>query len=365
MSTPEGSDPRTPDPTPDPVPKLDPGPTPDPRPGPTLDRGALDAAARKGSFTGVATVDVAGRRVYERADGFAHRALRVPNTTGTRFGIASGGKTFTALAVLRLIEDGVLSLDTPVRGILGGDLPLIDDRVTIEHLLTHTSGIGDYLDEEGEWDAADYVLPVPVHVLADTEAFVPVVDGYPQVFEPGERFAYCNGGYIVLALIAERASGTEYHALVENEVLSRAGMTRTAFLRSDELPGDAALGYLFADGDRTNVLHLPVRGNGDGGIFTTADDLVVFWHAFTAGRIVGPRTVAEMIRPRHDVPDEGMRYGMGIWLGATGPQLVMEGYDAGVSFRSTHNPTTDTTVSVLGNSSEGAWPLIGAFADVV
>ncbi len=131
------------------------------------------------------TVDVGDRRVYERADGFAHRAFRVPNTTATRFAIASGGKTFTALAVLRLVEEGVLSLDTKVRGILGADLPLIDDEVTVEHLLTHTSGIGDYLDEEADWDAADYVLPVPVHVLAETEAFVPVIDGFPQAFAPG------------------------------------------------------------------------------------------------------------------------------------------------------------------------------------
>jgi CubicO group peptidase (beta-lactamase class C family) len=331
---------------------------------PVIDDAAVEAAVQKRSFTGVVTVDVGDRRVYERADGFAHRAFQVPNTTATRFAIASGGKTFTALAVLRLAEEGVLSLDTTVRGILGSDLPLIDDAVTVEHLLTHTSGIGDYLDEEADWDATDYVLPVPVHVLAETEAFVPVIDGFPQAFAPGTRFAYCNGGYIVLALIAERASGREYHDLVDEEVLARAGMTKTAFLRSDELPADAALGYLFAEGDRTNVLHLPVRGNGDGGIYTTSDDVRVFWHALVEGRIVGPHTVEEMSRPRSDVPSEGMRYGMGLWLGATGPQLIMEGYDAGVSFRSTHNPATDTTVTVIGNSSEGAWPLVSALADL-
>ncbi len=112
------------------------------------------------------------------------------------------------------------------------------------------------------------------------------------------------------------------------------------------------------------MLHLPVRGNGDGGIYTTADDLRVFWHALIEGRIVGTGTVEQMIRPRVDVPDEGLRYGMGLWLGATGPQLVMEGYDAGVSFRSTHNPSTGTTVTVLGNSTEGAWPLVYELADL-
>ena len=331
---------------------------------PVIDEAAVDEAARKRSFTGVATVDVGDERIYERVAGFAHRALQVPNTPTTRIAIASGGKTFTALAVLRLVEEGVIGLDTRARTVLGADLPLIDDAVTIEHLLTHSSGIGDYLDEEADWDPEDYILPVPVHVLAETEAFVPVIDGFPQAFEPGARFAYCNGGYIVLAIIAERTSGRKYHDLVEEEVCARAGLHKTAFLRSDELPSDAALGYLFEEGDRSNVLHLPVRGNGDGGIYSTADDLHTFWRALTAGRIVSSETVAEMTRPRFDVPDEGLRYGMGVYLGATGPQLIMEGYDAGVSFRSTHNPETSTTVSVLGNSSEGAWPLVYTLADV-
>jgi CubicO group peptidase (beta-lactamase class C family) len=331
---------------------------------PTIDDTAVDIAVGKESFTGVATVDVGDERHYERVAGYAHRAFAVPNTSSTRFAIASGGKTFTALAVLRLIEQGILTLDTRVRSILGADLPLIDDAVTVEHLLTHTSGIGDYMDEEGDWDPADYVLPVPVHVLAETEAFVPVLDGYPQSFPPGQRFAYCNSGYVVLALIAERASGREYHDLVEAEVCARAGLEKTGFVRSDELPGDAALGYLYAEGNRTNVLHLPVRGNGDGGIYTTADDLHAFWRALTTGRIIGEDTLAQMTRPLFDAGYQGMHYGLGIYVRGTGPRLVMEGYDAGVSFRSTHDPVTATTVSVIGNSSEGAWPVVSALADV-
>lgn len=326
------------------------------------DREALDAVAAAARFTGVVTIDTGAQRVLARSYGFAHRALGVPNSPATRFAIASGSKAFTALAVMRLVEDGAIALGDRVRPFLGDDLPMIDGAVTLEHLLTHTSGIGDYLDEDSEWDAADYVLRTPVHTLAETEAFVPAIDGYPQAFPPGERFAYCNGGYVVLALIAERVGGVPFHDLVAREVCNRAGMMESAFLRSDELPAQAALGYLFAEGNRTNVLHLPVCGNGDGGIYTTAADLHRFWLAFTAGRIVAPDAVAEMIRPRHDVPDEDLRYGMGVWLHATGPEIILEGYDAGVSFRSTHDPRTQTTVSVLGNSSEGAWPVIAALS---
>lgn len=321
----------------------------------------LAEAIAKNSFSGVITVDVGDERVLGQAHGFAHRALSVRTTLTTRFAIASGSKGFTALAVMRLVEDGLLALDSPVRPVLGEDLPLIDDAVTVEQLLDHTSGIGDYLDEESDWEADDYVLKVPVHELAETEAFVRAIDGHPAKNPPGARFAYCNGGYIVLALVAERVGGRSFHDLVEQEVCGRAGLNATRYLRSDDLPGDAALGYLYAHGDRTNVLHLPVRGNGDGGIFTTADDLHRFWRAFVAGDVVKPASVTAMTRPRH-TPHEGLRYGMGFWLHATGPALVLEGYDAGVSFRSTHDPTTATTASVLGNTSEGAWPVISVLA---
>ncbi len=329
----------------------------------TFDTATVDAAAAKNTFTGVVTLHVDERREFERSYGFAHRALGVANTPATRFAIASGGKSFTALAVMRLVEQGKLRLDDRVRNLLGTDLPLIDDAVTIEHLLTHTSGIGDYLDEEADWEADDYVLTVPVHTLTSAEAFLPVIDGFPQAFPPGDHFTYCNGGYMVLAVIVERASGQGYHDYVEHEVCARAGLTSTGFPRSDELPANAALGYLYEEGDRTNLLHLPVRGNGDGGIYTNADDLHRFWVAFLDGRIVSPASVQEMIRPRHDVPGENARSAMGFQVHPSAPLVIMEGYDAGVSFQSTHNTATKSTLSILGNSSEGAWPVMGALQE--
>ena len=323
-----------------------------------LTESEIDTLAEASSFTGVVSIDVDGHPQLVKAYGFAHRALQVPNTADTRIAIASGSKAFTALAVLSLVEEGVLALGTPVRSILNSDLPLIDDAVTIEQLLTHHSGIGDYIDEDGDFEVDDYVMPVPVHTLATTEAFLPVLDGFAQSFAPGERFAYCNSGYMVLALVAERASGLPFHDLVQARVFDRAGMSRTSYLRSDELPGDAALGYMQNEGNRTNVLHLPVRGNGDGGAYTTAGDLTIFWRALLDGHFVSPETVAEMSRPRAEDADEGMRSGMGLFLLLNSDALFIEGYDAGASFRSTHDPESKRTISVLGNSSEGAWKLI-------
>ena len=216
--------------------------------------GELDALASGTGFSGVVLIHQSGRIELARAYGLAHRGFEIPNELDTRFGIASGAKGFTALAVVSLIEEGVLKLSTTARSVLGGDLPPIDDRVTVEQLLAHRSGIGDYLDEDADWEPGDYLMPVPVHELAATEDYLAVLDGHASKFVPGERFAYCNGGFVVLALIAERASGVPFHELVAQRVCRPAGLTDTEFLRSDELPGRTATGYVqvTASGGRTS-----------------------------------------------------------------------------------------------------------------
>jgi CubicO group peptidase (beta-lactamase class C family) len=318
---------------------------------------AVDSSADSSGFSGVVRIDRSGSIDLARAYGLADRGHEIPNTIETQFAIASGTKGLTALAVVSLIEDGSLDLTTTARAVLGGDLPLIDDDVKIEHLLSHRSGIGDYLDEETVDDINDYLMPVPVHELATTEQFLAVLDGHATAFPPGERFAYCNGGYVVLALIAERTSGMPFHELVRRRVCEPAGMVDTEFLRSDELPGRAAFGYLAVDGSRTNVFHLPVRGSGDGGIYSTAADISSMWTAFFAGRIVSRDWVEKMVLPRSDVPRASMRYGLGVWLHESSDVVELHGYDAGVSFRSTHDPASRTTCTVISNTSEGTWPI--------
>jgi CubicO group peptidase (beta-lactamase class C family) len=307
-----------------------------------------DVTAR---FSGVVSVSRGEAVEFEQAYGLADRAHGVLNTVDTQFGIASATKGFTALVIAALIDNGGLEMSASARSLLGADLPLIDDRVTVEQLLTHTSGIGDYVDEDVVEDD-DYVLTVPVHTLGETDGYVAALDGFAQKFAPGARFSYCNGGYVVLALLAERAAGTPFRDLVAERVWRRAGMTDSAFLRMDDLPGRAALGYL-PDG-RTNVLHLPVRGSGDGGAFSTVADFRSFWVALFAGRILDSARVAEIVRPYVDVQAEGLRYGLGFWLAEDGPEVRLVGGDAGVSFISSHDPTTGRTCTVVTNFSSGA-----------
>ncbi len=293
-------------------------------------------------FSGVLSIRRGDEVLGEWSVGFADRTAESPNTAETRFGLASGTKTFTALTVLSLVGDGALSLGTTARSILGDDLPLTADDVTIDHLLTHRSGIGDYLDEE-----IDELAPmtVPVQQLDSTPAYLAVLEGFPTKFRAGERFSYCNGGFVVLAIIAERVSGVPFAELVTRRVFEPAGMAASGFPRSDRLPPHTATGY--KDDGRSSIFDLPVVGTGDGGAHSTVADLHRFWRALVAGRIVGPELVALAVQPVTPDADDGAGYGRGIWL--DGGDLRLSGFDHGVTALSRHDPRTGVTVSALAN----------------
>jgi hypothetical protein len=141
-------------------------------------------------------------------------------------------------------------------------------------------------------------------------------------------------------------------------------MAATALLRADDLPADAATGYMWQDRDRTNVLHLPVVGSGDGGVYTTSGDVAALWSALFAGRILPGAVVDDLVHVRATA-ESGERYGLGVELGAGDGVVSLTGSDAGVSFRSVHRRATDTTWTVISNTSEGAWPVARALAQLL
>jgi CubicO group peptidase (beta-lactamase class C family) len=143
---------------------------------------------------------------------------------------------------------------------------------------------------------------------------------------------------------------------VRARVCAPAGLTDTEFPRSDEPSGRLALGYLGNGGLRTNVLHLPVVGSGDGGMCSTARDVHALWHAILGGRVVPADGVARMLRPHSEWAANGTSYGLGVWLHRRGA-VALEGADAGVSFRSVHSPAAGVVHTVLANTTDGAWPL--------
>ena len=138
----------------------------------------LDTAATASRFSGVVTLRVGAEPVLERAYGLADRANGLENTTRTRFGTASATKTFTALAVCALIESGRAAFDDSVVGLLD------------VNLLTHTSGIGDYYDEDAVTDFDDYFVSIPWYRLERPRDYLPLIADLPPKFAPGERFSY-------------------------------------------------------------------------------------------------------------------------------------------------------------------------------
>ena len=277
---------------------------------------------------------------FVRAYGLADRAHHIPNTVDTRFAIASGTKGLTALTVVSLIEDDALRLSTTARSVLGNDLPLIGDDVTIEHLLAHRSGIGDYLDEEAGHDdhrlRADGTGPragdhraVPGRCSTDTRPSSPG----RAVLLLQQRLRRAR---------ADRRAG-QRRALPRSRAANASARPPACATPSSSgptsCPDRTAIGYLTIDGgSRTNVFHLPVRGNGDGGIYSTVADISGSGSPCSPARSCPTDWVAEMVRPRSDVPSESMRYGLGFWLHRSSDTVMLEGYDAGVSFRSVHDP---------------------------
>ena len=317
----------------------------------------VDRVAAETEFSGVVRVDRGDQVELVKAYGLAHRALQVPNTVDTQFGTASAVKGMTALTVVSLIVDGSLELSTPARD-AAGRRPAADRRRRDRRAPAGTPIGHRRLPRRGHRarPCRRTRCRCPVHQLATTEQYLAVLDGFPTKSPPGEQFSYCNGGFIVLALIAERASGVPFHDLVHDRVCEPAGMVDTAFLRSDELPGRAAMGYLEIDGVwRTNVFHLPVRGNGDGGIYTTVADVRGCGSpSSTAGsfRRVGRRdgrAAQRHLRRRAVRPRVlARRYGRSSAVGGLRRRRVVPQL-APSDCRLTH--------TVISNTMDGAWPM--------
>ena len=306
-------------------------------------------------FSGVITVSRSGRRLAALSSGFADRANERPNQIDTQFAIASATKGLTALTVAGVIESGQLALDTTLRSLIPVGLDLVDPDVTIEHLLGHTSGVGDYIDEDVLDDIDAHLFELSPHMLQSPTDYLPLLVGRPQQSPPGERFKYNNSGFAMLAIAAEAATGRSFYDLMHDLVLEPAGMTDTAFLRSDDLPSGAALGYV--ESGRSNVFHLPVRGTGDGGLYSTAADLERLWASLFEGRIVSKATVDQLTTIRNPTPNGGIGYGLGFWVWPSGHTVEIHGCDAGVSCQTVHDRPSGVTYAVLANDSSGAWPI--------
>ena len=319
----------------------------------------IEGAVSETSFSGVVFVKLSGSVEFENAYGYADRSNKIPNTIDTRFGIASGTKFLTALGIGKLIDCGKLSLVSRLCDCINIDFPNISEDVTIHHLLTHTSGVYDYYDEELVEDIDNFQLDIPCFELKGPKDYIPLFRDGKMKFNPGERFSYSNGGFILLGIVIEEISGTPYTDFIQENIFELCGMSDSGFFAMDRLPERTALGYIDDDeGWRTNIFNLPIVGSSDAGAFTTLKDMDKLWTVFFEEKVLSKQLTNLFLEKA--VKDEDNRfYGHGIWIyheEVSNPVHYLMGWDAGVSFKSTC-PSSDSVITAISNTSAGAWAI--------
>ncbi|MCY7322347.1 MAG: beta-lactamase family protein [Phormidesmis sp. CAN_BIN36] len=252
----------------------------------------LNTSIEEHAFSGVISIRQRDHVLYARAAGYADRSNKVENSLETRFGIASGTKFFTALAIGKLIEAQKLSFSTPLKDCIALGFPRYSQEITIRHLLTHTSGIPDYYDEEKIADFDQFTLSIPWYALRGPRDYLATFPDEAMKFAPGERFSYSNGGYILLGVVIEELTGMKYQDFVEQAIFKAIGMNHSGYFALNKLPEKTAMGYVEEkEGWRTNIFNLPIVGASDGGAFTTVHDR---YHDFVEG-ILGLSDLAERV----------------------------------------------------------------------
>ena len=315
----------------------------------------LSPYAQKIDFSGVASIYEGGKTLFHQAFGYRDIANKIPNDTDTRFGIASGTKLFTALGILKLVESGDLNLSTTVSSIFHRELSFIHPEATIQQLLCHTSGIFDYYDEELITDFENYILEIPWYRLETPSDYWPLFESQDKKYHPGQRVSYSNGGYVFLGVIIDKITGKLYRDFLSEQVLRLAGMTHSGFFALNSLPRNTANGYIATDqGQKTNIYQIPIRGGGDGGLYTNSSDLNRFWHSLFAGKIISKTLLAQLCHREVEIWED-TSYGLGIYIS----QLLnkdcffITGSDAGVGFSSSYLPEFSLSINVLSNQTDG------------
>jgi len=297
-------------------------------------------------FSGAVAVEHAGETVFAGAYGHAHLGLGVRNEVDTRFNTASITKMVTAVAVLQLVEQGVLRLDATVAELLPGlDLGSAD-RITVDHLLAHRSGLGDY------WNDRCRARRSTLRTIDD---YLGIIEGDRPAFAPGTDVAYGNTGFVVLGAVVEAVTGTDYYDHVREHVCRRAGMARAEHLHLDD-PVDFAHGYTHVEWEgpphperRTdNVFQYPVRGSAATGLYASVPELIGFGRALRDGTLLGADSLARMLDPSLGYGTQRVPYSAGTAVGHGGRAfgaatflLFLEELDASVCVLANYDRPAD------------------------
>ncbi len=269
--------------------------------------GAVALAARQGEV------------VLRRAYGLANLELQVPVQPEMVFGLASVTKVFTAVAALKLVDQGKLRLDEKVVDYLPN---LTNTKgVTIAHLMSHTSGMTGPAAEVPGYRVEN------IHREVTSEDLVATYADFPLLFEPGERYKYSNEGMATLARIVEIASEQSWEDFLRQHIFEPAGMRSTYYGGHRRVIPQAVSGYTQQDDGWRQARQVSLtRGFGMGGLFSTVDDLFAFHNALIAGNLVKPKTLEAMLTPYPLIDGGHSRYGYGfVVVNRSGNKFVGHG----------------------------------------
>ena len=308
-----------------------------------------------GQFTGGVLVAKGDEVLFRQVHGYANRSLGTPLALNSRFRLASVSKQFTAAAILRLQDEGVLSVDDPVCKWIQ-PCPPAWAPVRLHHLLEHSSGIPDLMARPG-WGVRRVTPATMVELTADSTH-------YGLQFSPGTKVRYDNAGYNLLGAVVEKASGKPLHAYLRTAFFQPLGMMDTGY---DDGASDVVMGYANLGGGGpspqpdANVSIIV----GAGALYSTLDDLLVWQRALHHGQLLSPRSHAMMIADHapSDTPDERGRprrdWGFGLFSNSIGQRVSPAFMDRQVfhtgswsGFRNlvSYQPDADVTVIVLSNN---------------
>ena len=237
-------------------------------------------------FSGSVLVARDGKPIFRKSYGFADREWDIPNTPGTKFRLGSITKQFTATCIMQLVEAGKINVDDPISKYYA-DSPAAWSKVTIHHLLTHTSGMPSYTELPGFFQKQAMSDRTPEEIIKLTQ-------DQPLQFEPGSKFRYDNTGYIILGYVIEKVSGEKYADYLQKHIFDPLGMHDTGYDMAKDIIPHRASGYLYADGKWINSPYLAMSlPYAAGSLYSTVDDLLIWDQALYANK---PVSAASLLR---------------------------------------------------------------------
>lgn len=327
----------------------------------------LNEQASENKISGVVSITEKGRTLYEGAFGYANRTWKIAPDRKTKFRIASLSKIFTAVAIGQLIDEGKLALKDSVAAVLELANTTISKDVTIYHLLTHTSGIGDYFDEMNASDEDWFALwrEKPIYQMRKLEDYFEMFKDQPAAFSPGEKFQYCGAGYILLGMVIEKVSKMDYQQVIQDGIFDFLPLADTGFVDLEDVTRGAAEGYEPEEDENGNILGwkkniytmTPVPA-ADGGATSTIDDLLRFYRGLRNGELMSEDMTALFMEPQVvDQNSNGHRgyqwqYGFANWFLLEEGEIIRMGHtgeEFGVSARYYYYPKEEIEVVLLGN----------------